>query len=156
MDFLHSVAVPPVGAATCRPHFTAAPGCLPRVRTQPRPPSDEGGGCPKGRRKERKNQIILSPSLLLRKIQPPADGPVAALAVHRTAIHYRDCASLTLVRGGLGAVHSSGIGGDRRFRAATGRPYICALQASTFPKGSWDAASRKGVLWDGRPVPYRP
>ena len=29
---------------------------------------------------------------------PPAGGPVAALAVHRTAIHYRDCASLTLVQ----------------------------------------------------------
>ena len=41
-----------------------------------KPPSDEGGGCPEGRRKERKNQIILSPSLLLRKIQPPRQrGP---------------------------------------------------------------------------------
>ena len=27
--------------------------------------------------------------------------PVAALTVHRTVIHYRDCASLTLVRGSL-------------------------------------------------------
>jgi len=35
----------------------------------------------------------------------PAGNPVAALTVHRTVIHYRDCASLTLVRGGLyGAV----------------------------------------------------
>ena len=28
--------------------------------------------------------------------QPPAGGPVVALTVHRTVIHYRDCASLTL------------------------------------------------------------
>ena len=30
-----------------------------------------------------------------------AARPVAALTVHRTVIHYRDCASLTLVRGSL-------------------------------------------------------
>ena len=30
-----------------------------------------------------------------------AAWPVAALTVHRTVIHYRDCASLTLVRGSL-------------------------------------------------------
>ena len=31
--------------------------------------------------------------------QPSTDGPVAALTVYQTVIHYRDCASLTLVRG---------------------------------------------------------
>ena len=35
-------------------------------------------------------------------------GPVAALTVHRTVIHYRDCASLTLINAGaIGAVHHS-------------------------------------------------
>ena len=39
-----------------------------------------------------------SPSHLLvpRKCQLAAASPVAALTVHRTVIHYRDCASLTL------------------------------------------------------------
>ena len=34
-----------------------------------------------------------------RLCQLPAGNPVAALTVHRTVIHYRDDASLTLVRG---------------------------------------------------------
>ena len=35
-------------------------------------------------------------SLSQLRCQPPAGGPVAALTVHRTVIHSRDCASLTL------------------------------------------------------------
>ena len=42
--------------------------------------------------------------LMIHFCQLPAGNPVAALAVHRTAIHYRDCASLTLyTREPLGA-----------------------------------------------------
>ena len=36
------------------------------------------------------------PQLVLAGCQSPAGDPVAALTVHRTVIHYRDCASLTL------------------------------------------------------------
>ncbi len=37
--------------------------------------------------------------------QPTAVGPVAALTAQRAVIHYRNCASLTLVRGGQGRPH---------------------------------------------------
>ena len=43
----------------------------------------------------------------------------AALTVHRTVIHYRDCASFTLKEGGKGA--EVGLG----WRAADCRPYGC-------------------------------
>ena len=51
----------------------------------------------------------VSPSVSPDGEPPPAGGPVAALAVHRTAIHYRDCASLTLIRGRLSAAAGLGI-----------------------------------------------
>ena len=68
------------------------------------PPSDEGGGFAVGedggRETRRENSL---PQSQLALCQRSAERPVAALAVHRTAIPYRDCASLSLVRGGLGA-----------------------------------------------------
>ena len=42
------------------------------------------------------------PSVTLIACQLPAGNPVAALAVHRTTIHYRHCASLTPDKGSLG------------------------------------------------------
>ena len=42
------------------------------------------------------------PSVTLIACQLPAGNPVAALAVHRTTIHYRDCASLTPDKGSRG------------------------------------------------------
>ncbi len=48
--------------------------------------------------------FVLSPSQNFADAQfcqIAAAIPVAALTVHWTVIHYRDCASLTLVRGGL-------------------------------------------------------
>ena len=43
--------------------------------------------------------------------QLPAGNPVAALPVHRTGIHYRDCASLTRARAALPYVpHPAALG----------------------------------------------
>ena len=41
-------------------------------------------------------EAFSTQSLSQLRCQPPAGGPVAALTVHRTVIHSRDCASLTL------------------------------------------------------------
>ena len=68
-----------------------------------KPPSDEGGGCPEGRRRERKNQIILSPSLLLRKIQPPRQrGPWCGASFP----HYAPAHEERLLASRKGALHS--------------------------------------------------
>ena len=45
---------------------------------------------------------IDNPDLGLFGRQLPAGNPVAALTVHWTVIHYRDCASLTPYKGSLG------------------------------------------------------
>ena len=52
-------------------------------------------------------RLHYNPSVTALPCQLPAGNPVAALAVHRTAIHYRDCASLTLyTREAFGAVQA--------------------------------------------------
>ena len=56
--------------------------------------------------------------------QLPAGNPVAALAVHRTAIHYRDCASLTLYTRGN---EPTAAGGGGREASEWQRPRCPAL-----------------------------
>ena len=60
------------------------------------------------------------PGLVIRQL--PAGSPVAALTVHRTVIHYRDCASLTLASAGgevaqLNDNHNDNLAEQYRYRA---------------------------------------
>ncbi len=69
--------------------------------------------------------FVLSPSQNFADAQfcqIAAAIPVAALTVHWTVIHYRDCASLTLVRGGLCTLHHSNTFSTRS-TACDNRPF---------------------------------
>jgi len=63
------------------------------------PPSDEGGGENLRFSPEGENTTPQSDCLKSAIRQLTAVSPVAALTVHRTVIHYRDCASLTPDKG---------------------------------------------------------
>ena len=76
------------------------------VREHPGLPCARGGGKNLRFLPEGLSGKCQSPSQL--RCQPPAGGPVAALTVHRTVIHSRDCASLTLyTRGPLESLSSN-------------------------------------------------
>ena len=84
---------------------------------------------------------VKSPPSVGCRRQPPAGGPVAALTVHRTVIHSRDCASLTPIPCGTGEPL------NMLFRICVYLPKICSARVGL--------RSRSMALWTSRSCWYQ-